>query len=151
MNYSNKSIIGATLAGALVFGTGCGGENEPELTRADHESEVLRLTIQRDLAATILDQGQVQYVAEIEALPEDCRKAVINYVPSEGAFTGVPSAEASAATSEWCGPDHLDAIPNLRREFRNLQDYRSDYEVLELAIAQHLGWLEVPVPPTTQG
>jgi hypothetical protein len=153
MKLTGKKLYGVGLAGALFLGAGCngGGESEPKTSKEEHIAEISRLTVERDLAATVLDAGQVQYEAYITALPENCRKAVLIFVPPEGPLTNISDEAAAIATEPWCGPDNLDATQTLRDAFDVLEEDRSTYEVLQLAIAQHLGALGVqPAPTTTQ-
>lgn len=154
MKISGNTLLKVGLAGTLVFGAGCneGGESEPVVSQEEHVAEIHRLTAERDLAAAVLNAGQISYEAQVANLPDNCEKAVKIFIQPYGNLTYVSEEDASTAISVWCGPENLGAVKDFREKFGDLEANRSAYEVAELAIAQHLGELGVePSPATTEG
>jgi hypothetical protein len=139
MRLTGETAAKIILSGALALGATACGEDNPSTTNEELRSFT---DIQSELkvANLILREGQVEYETYIENLPDECQAAIQSYIPPDGIQTYTKNSEAVRITSAWCGPHHLDAIPELRDMFGDLVNKQGvvdglDYELSNASVS----------------
>lgn len=149
MKFTGEKLIGGTLALTVLLGA-CGGDNsDNEISKAERDKMIRNISAEHTIAQFALAQGQLEYNVMIESLPDDCEEAIKSFVPPEGVNKNIPTEDAIELTAEWCGPDNLDAVRVIRREFIELESLQDAFNHLSTSLAANLAAAGVQPTPTS--
>jgi len=135
-----ERVAAVTALTIISLGAAACGENDG--APIDHAAEVARLQLVHDGAQRAVEDTLGELDIYLVGLPPACRAAIEVY-RNNNSNEEVPTDDARAETAQWCGPDHLSAIQDIRALDNQAYDSSITVHETEYWIAANLAALGV--------